>query len=183
MLDTLITNKTRIKLLLRFFLNTNESSYLRGLETEFDESTNAIRLELNRFERAGLLNSGMDMNRKVYSANTSHPLFPDIHNIIRKYIGFDQIVEKVVRKLGGIHRAYITGNLARGIDSKTIELVLVGEHIDEGYLSRSVARVEKIIHRKIHWAILPASQEKEYMKDFPEALLIWKEEDLAKNTR
>ncbi|MFN5885132.1 MAG: ArsR family transcriptional regulator, partial [Bacteroidota bacterium] len=49
MLDTLITSKTRIKLLLKFFLNGNTSSYLRNLESEFGESSNAIRLELNKF--------------------------------------------------------------------------------------------------------------------------------------
>jgi len=93
-LDTLITSKTRIKLLLRFFLNSNTSSYLRNLEADFEESTNAIRLELNRFEKAGLLISGMERNRKVFKANTNHPLFPDINNILRKYVGFDQIVDK-----------------------------------------------------------------------------------------
>ncbi len=50
MLGTLITSKTRVKLLLKFFLNSNAKAHLRGLETEFGESSNAIRLELNRFE-------------------------------------------------------------------------------------------------------------------------------------
>ena len=174
MLDTLITNKTRIKLLLRFFLNSKSTSYLRGLESEFDESTNAIRLELNRFEKSGLLVSDKEQNRKVYQANTRHPLYPEIHNLIRKYVGFDQLVEKVVRKLGGIRKAYITGNLAKGLDSKTIELVLVGNHLDEDYLSRLVSRAEKIIHRKVLWVILSDGQEASYMQEFPEALLIWK---------
>src|SRR5512138_470231 len=103
MLDTLITSKTRVKLLLKFFLNSNSRSYLRNLETEFGESTNAIRLELNRFEKAGLLISGKEQNRKVYKANNRHPLFPDIQNIIKKYVGFDQIILSVVEKLGNIH--------------------------------------------------------------------------------
>ena len=55
MLDTLITSKTRLKLLLKFFLNSSSRAHLRNLETEFGESTNAIRLELNKFEEAGLL--------------------------------------------------------------------------------------------------------------------------------
>src|SRR5512138_2556280 len=102
MLDTLITSKTRVKLLLKFFLNSNSRSYLRNLETEFGESTNAIRLELNRFEKAGLLISGMEQNRKVFRANTRHPLYPDINNLIRKYVGFDQIIDKVVQNIGGL---------------------------------------------------------------------------------
>ena len=84
MLDTLITSKTRIKLLLKFFLNSNASSYLRNLEGEFGESTNGIRLELNKFEKAGLLSSRISGNKKLYSANTAHPLFNDIHNILLK---------------------------------------------------------------------------------------------------
>ena len=65
MLQTLITSKTRIKLMLKFFLNSSSTGYLRGLETEFDESTNSIRLELNRFEEAGLLTSITDNNKKA----------------------------------------------------------------------------------------------------------------------
>ena len=57
MLETLISSKTRIKLLLKFFLNSKATSYLRGLESEFGESSNGIRIELNRFEKAGMLSS------------------------------------------------------------------------------------------------------------------------------
>lgn len=55
MLETLITSKTRIKLLVNFFLKGDSSAHLRGLENELKESFNAVRLELNRFEKAGLL--------------------------------------------------------------------------------------------------------------------------------
>lgn len=87
MLETLITSKTRIKLLLKFFLNINNQGYLRSLENEFNESTNGIRQELNRFEQAGLLLAESDGNKKLYRANTLHPLFKDLNSIIRKFIG------------------------------------------------------------------------------------------------
>ena len=41
MIDSLISSKTRIKLLMKFFLNPGVTSYLRGLADEFGESTNA----------------------------------------------------------------------------------------------------------------------------------------------
>lgn len=75
MLDSLITSKTRIELLVKFFLNSSMKSYLRGLADEFGESTNAIRLELNHLEEAELLRAGYEGNKKVYQANPSHPLF------------------------------------------------------------------------------------------------------------
>lgn len=173
MLDTLISNKTRLKLLLRFFLNEDSRSYLRGLEAEFNESTNAIRLELNRFEKAGLLLSSMESNRKVFRANTKHPLYDDINSILRKYVGLDKIVEHVVHKLGNIKKAYITGDMAIGLDIKMIELVLVGNGIDRKYLRTCIIKVEKIIKRDIQFLILHEEQEKLYLMQRKVAFLIW----------
>ena len=89
MLDSLITSKTRIKLLLKFFLNPGTRSYLRGLATEFGESTNSIRIELNRLTNAKLLKS-VNVGRMVeYRANKDHTLFKDIQNVVNKYVGLD----------------------------------------------------------------------------------------------
>lgn len=82
MLETLISSKTRLKLILKFFLNNSTTAYLRGLEEEFGESSNAIRVELNKFEEAGLLNSEAEGNKKLYKANTKHPFYKDLHNIL-----------------------------------------------------------------------------------------------------
>ncbi len=173
MIDSLITNKTRIKLLLRFFLNAGSKSYLRGLESEFGESTNAIRLELNRFEEAGLLVSMMDKNKKMFMANKQHPLYEEIRSIVKKSMGLDQLVEKVVHKLGNVTRAYITGRIARGLDDQEIDFVLVGDDIDQTFLANLLEKAEKLIRRRVKCFILRDEEEKEYLTGFPEALLIW----------
>lgn len=175
MLETLITNKTRLKLLLKFFLNSKSRSYLRNLETEFDESSNAIRIELNRFEEAGLLVSNSEQNRKIFRANTKHPLFPDLNSLLMKYTGFDQILDKVVHKLGGIVRAYITGDLARGKDSKEINLALIGNNIDHDYMNELIFKAQKVIKRNITCLVLEESQEFQFVEKNPEALIIWDE--------
>lgn len=175
MLDTLITSKTRIKLLLKFFLNSGAKSYLRNLETEFGESTNAIRVELNRMEEAGLLIAKVQGNRKYFSANTKHPLFPDINSILKKYVGIDQIIDNILHRLGGLKKAYITGDLASGKDSRTIELLLVCNGIDREYLDYLTGRAEQMIKRKIHPKIISSKEEESQLKNHPEALLVWKE--------
>jgi predicted transcriptional regulator len=174
MLETLITNKTRLKLLLKFFLNSNSSSYLRNLENEFDESSNAIRIELNRFEEAGLLVSNSERNRKIFRANVMHPLFPDIHNILLKYIGFDQIIDKLVHKLAGINKAYIIGDFAKGKDAKKIELILIGTEFDKKYLDHLLNKIEDLIKRKVSCMILNEQEEYQYMDRHPEAFVLWK---------
>ncbi len=175
MLETLITSKTRLKLLLKFFLNSNSSSYLRELESEFHESTNAIRLELNRFEDAGLLTSESKGNKKYYKANTQHPLFPDINSIVLKYVGFDKIIENVIHKLGKLNCVYIVGEFARGIDNHIIDLLFVCDEIDREYLARLTARAEKLVKRKIRYLIMNREEFDEYSNTLPpdQILLLW----------
>ncbi len=154
MLDALITSKTRIKLMLKFFLNTGATGYLRGLETEFGDSTNAIRLELNRFEEAGLLEAHTESNRKVFQANKKHPLFPDIQSLVRKYAGIDSIIERVIIHLGRPEEVYLIGDLARGLDSKELNLIIVGANIDLDYLESLVGKAQPLITRKIGYLVL-----------------------------
>lgn len=176
MLDTLITSKTRLKLLLKFFLNSGSRAHLRNLEAEFGESTNAIRLELNKFEEAGLLKSEISGNKKVFRANTGHPLFQDIHNILMKTIGFDQIIDRVVTKLGNVEMAYVTGDFARGIDAPIIDLVLVGKEINQEYLVKLANKTEDLIRRKIRYVIFDPAEFDSFQKTLSskELLLIWK---------
>ena len=75
MLDSLITSKTRIKLLLKFFINPETRAYLRELSKEFEESTNSVRLELNRLTKANLLVSQHKGRTVMYNANTDHAFF------------------------------------------------------------------------------------------------------------
>ena len=149
MLDTLIQSKTRLKLLLRFFLNPDSSAYLRGLAQEFDESTNAVRVELNRFEEAGLIRSHKDGNKKMYRVNTKFPMFNELQKIAFKHFGIDQIIEQVIEKLGDVEAVYLTGDLARGLDTKVVDVTLIGKDIDKSYLARLVERAEELIGRKI----------------------------------
>ncbi|MBP6870597.1 MAG: ArsR family transcriptional regulator [Bacteroidales bacterium] len=178
MLDTLITSKTRLKLLLKFFLNSGARAHLRNLESEFGESTNAIRLELNKFEEAGLLKSEIKGNKKVFRANTGHPLFSDIHNILLKTIGFDQIIDRVVTKLGNVEKAYVTGDFARGIDAPIIDLVLVGDDINQEYLVRLANKTEELIKRKIRYIIFRPEEFEDYRRKISakDLLLIWRSE-------
>ena len=176
MLEALITSKTRIKLLLKFFLNSSNTAYLRSLEPEFGESTNAIRQELNRFAAANLLITVNKGNRKYYQANTEHPLFPEINSLLLKYVGLDQIIEKVVNKLGGIDSVYLVGQLASGRDSKIIDLWFVGDHIDTTFLLQLVEKAELLLERKVRYLIIKAQEIQDFLntKHQDELLLLWK---------
>lgn len=174
MIDALISSKTRIKLLLKFFLNSHATAYLRSLESEFGESSNGIRVELNRLENAGLLLSDNEGNKKIFRANTGHPLFREIHNIILKQVGLDQVIENVIRRLGNVQRVYLVGDFSKGMDSPVIDLVFVGD-FDKPYLTTLVEKAEKIVGRKIRYLLYtPEEAQTLDWKQFdPEPLLLW----------
>lgn len=152
MLETLISSKTRIKLLLKFFINQESKAYLRQLEQEFQESTNAIRLELNKFESAGMLQSEVNGNKKFYRVNAHHPLFPEVQQIMMKYVGLDRIVDDVAKQLGDLQYVYLIGDYATGRDTGVIDLALIGE-VDENYLVELVRKAEDLIQRKIRYLL------------------------------
>ena len=153
MLDSLITSKTRIKLLIKFFLNPETKSYLRQIAEEFGESTNSVRVELNRLADANLLNVKSDGRTKLYQANSNHPLFGGIREIVSKTIGLDRLVEDLVSRLGKLEFAFISGDYAKGMDSGLIDLVLVGK-VDKAQAEKLALKIEKIIKRKIRLLIL-----------------------------
>jgi hypothetical protein len=180
MLSSLITSQTRIKLLKKFFLNSNTKAHLRGLEVEFGESTNAIRIELNRFENAGMLKSLREGNKKLYQANTSHPLYWDIHSIILKETGIDRVIENVIHRIGNLLCIYLTGDFAHGKDSKTIDIILIGDDIDKEYLDKKVGQAEKIVGREVHYIILRSDKASEYLLNYKptELLPLWNNGDM-----
>jgi len=174
-LQALITSRTRIRLLMKFFLNSETTSYLRDLAAEFGESTNAIRLELNHLEKAGLLKPRKVGNKKVYRANRSHPLFGTIRELLMKHTGIDQVVEYVIKNLKGLQSAYVTGSFARGQDGPVIDILLVGSEIDVGFLLRMIGRAEEVISRKIRYMIVAPGEKQTFLSAYPEALLLWEQ--------
>lgn len=175
MLDSLITSKTRMKLLLKFFSNSANKAYLRGLAQEMGESTNAVRVELNRLSQAGLLEHSQDGNTVVYKANTSNPFFRELHRLVMKYMGLDHVVDQVVQKIGKLELAFINGDYARGRDTGIIDLVLVGDQLDQEYLARLHARAEDISGRRIRILSLQPDEFRRLTNtlDTQNALILW----------
>jgi len=174
MLETLISSRTRIKLLLRFFLNPGTTAYLRGLAEEFNESTNSIRVELNRFEEAGMLLSENKGNKKMYMANSKYPLIKDLHSILLKYIGIDRVIEVMIDRMGKLDRMYLAGDYAKGKDTGIIDLVFVGD-IDKVYLINLVGRAEKMVDRKLRILTYESDEWEKLLpaKDKDKYLLLW----------
>lgn len=153
MLEALVSSKTRIKLLLKFFINPAIKAHLREIANEFGESTNGIRLELNRLNEAGLLIAKAEGKTIRYQANNQHPLFPELKAIVGKYTGIDQLVQRVFARLGDLDAAYVVGDFAAGRDTGIIDVILIGS-LNLDTLQHLTKKAETLSHRKLRTLVL-----------------------------
>lgn len=173
MLENLITSKTRIKLMIKFFINSDTTAYLRNLAAEFGESTNSIRQELNRFEDAKLIESKTERNKKVYKANTNHPYFKEMHRLLLKYVGIEEIVDNVVKHVGELEKGYIINDFAQGNPGNVIDLLLVGKNFDYEFINKLVRKAEESVSFKIRYITVSPDEAEQYIPDKTKTLLVW----------
>jgi len=148
-LGELITSKTRLRLLIKFFVSQANRGYLNGLATEMGESTNAIRKELNHLHDAGYLQKEKSNNKIQYKANTKHPLFSVLQRVILKHLGLEDAVEIVLDRMGDVEQIILIGDYAKGIDSGKIELIIVGQDLNTSYVQNLEEKLVKLISRKV----------------------------------
>ena len=160
LLSSLITSKTRIRILMRLFLNPVQKAYLRELAGEFNASPSQIKDELTQLVDAGFLIHEKQGRQIDYMANTSHPLYPELHSMVKKTLGMDRIIDSIIERLGNLKKAILVDDYAAGKDTGLIDLVLVG-NIDRKNLDDLVRKTEKYIGRKIRTLVL---REDEYKK-------------------
>ncbi|MHA7129367.1 ArsR family transcriptional regulator [Algoriphagus namhaensis] len=154
MLDSLITSKTRLRLLVKFFVNSQNQSHLRGLAEEFGESTNAIRKELNHLTEAAILVKQNDKNKITYQANVRHPFFSNIQDIVRKYLGLDKILEQTLHRMGEVDQVVLVGDIAQGKDTGQIHVCVCGHELNDTYMLYLTDRLQELIKRKVQFEIV-----------------------------
>lgn len=148
MLTQLFTSKTRIKVLMKLFLNPGVSCYLRELAKEFSLSPNALKGELDSLSKAGYLAREQTGRSIYFCANKEHPFFPEIHSIVRKTLGIDLLIEEVMSSIGQVEEVYILDDYAEGKDSGLIDVLVVG-HVDRQRLDELRQIGEDKVKRKV----------------------------------
>ena len=170
----LITSKTRIRILMRLFLNPKQHAYLRELSNEFKVSPSQIKDELKQLTEAELLKSRKNGRQIFYRANQAHPLFSELQSMVRKTLGMNRILDSIIHRLGHLEQAFLVDDYAMGKDSGLIDLVLVGD-IDQENLQDLVKKTERYIERKIRTLVLSNDEVKRMEPLFVERprLLLW----------
>jgi len=124
-LNALFVSKVRIKLLKVFLANPGKSFYVRELVRATKEEINAVRRELSRMQKNGIVSSEWRGNRRYYKFREDCLFYPELSRMISKTSGLGGALIKNRAKLGKIKYAMLTGDFIKGKRPGTKEVVLL----------------------------------------------------------
>jgi len=155
LLRPLFISKTRAKLLSLFLNNPGKIFYVRELVRGVGEQINAVRAELARLERAGLLSSENRANRKFYGFRKDYVLSSELAKIIAKASGLGGDIIRERNRLGKIKYATITNGFIRRrpVGPSDVDLLVVG-NVVLPQLAALVKKAEDAVGREINYTVM-----------------------------
>jgi len=129
-LSDIITSKVRIKLLELFYGNPKNMYHVRGIVRELKEEINAVRRDLFRLEKAGIVKKEPRGNRVYYWLNENYPMYEDFLSMVSKTTGLGAQIIANRNKLGKISFLMFSGRFARQKERKRedeVDILVVGE--------------------------------------------------------
>lgn len=129
-LGDIITSKVRIKILELFFSNLKELYHVRGIVRETVEEINAVRRELTKLEKDGILRKEPRGNRVYYFLRPDHPFYGDLTSMVAKTTGLGKSLIENKNKIGKISFIMFSGRFIRMKDRRRdddVDILVVGE--------------------------------------------------------
>ena len=113
-----------------------------------------LRQELRTLKELDLVTERRSGNRTYFSANKSHPLYPDIHQLVLKTAGLVEVLAEALSR-AGIDIAFVFGSVARSREAghSDVDLMVIGE-LGLRKLTARLADLSGKIGRDIHPHVL-----------------------------
>ncbi len=129
MLKDLFISKTRVKLFEIFLSDPNQMYHVRDLVRKADEEINAVRRELARMERVGMVKKEPRGNRLYYWFRHDYVFYGDLLSLVAKSTGLGAAIIKNRSRLGSVNLVMLSSRFVRHEQRKTpddVDLLIVG---------------------------------------------------------
>lgn len=159
MLQDLMVSKVRVKLLQTFLSQPNEMFYVRQLVRATGEEINAIRRELDRMEKAGMVQKETRGNRLYYWFNKNYLFWADLLSMIAKTTGLGGKILKKKNKLGRLKFVMVSGRFVSNLPTKEggVDLLVVGD-VNLPTLANLVREEEGRLEREINYTVMSKNE-------------------------
>jgi predicted nucleotidyltransferase len=190
-LAELLSSKIRAEIFRNLFGIAHDTSlHMREIERRTGFAIGTVQTELKKLQRLDIVSRLKDGNRVYYRANTAHPLYPCIRELVLKTCGLVDVIKEAIDNEKGIKVAFVFGSLAKQEEKahSDVDLMVVGD-IGLRKLTGLLIDVAGKVGREINPHIF---SEKEFVKrkkeqdhflnqvlESPKIFIIGSEDDLA----
>ncbi|MBI4039890.1 hypothetical protein HY389_00870, partial [Candidatus Daviesbacteria bacterium] len=128
-MEELFISKVRVKLLQLFLSTTEPLLHVREIVRRTNEEINAVRRELTRMEKYGLVTSEWRANRRLYRVRRDYVYYPELLSMVTKTAGLGGAIVKNKMRLGKIKYAFISTRFVKSetSGSEDVDLLIVGQ--------------------------------------------------------
>lgn len=163
-LKDFMMSRVRVRLVELFYGNPNEMYYVRQITREIGEEINAVRRELDRMAKNGLIKSEQRGNRLYYQLNPNYYYYPELLQLVAKSTGLGKKFNKLKSKLGKLKYVLFTGKFAKHSSRShdDVDILIVGQAVLPE-VTKIVQEEEKKRGREINFTVF-SNEEFEFRK-------------------
>lgn len=158
--DLLFPNQYRRKVLACLLMNPEKWVHLRELARLTGASPGSLKKELDTLTAAGLLASRKIGNLTQFSANTLHPVYPELSGLIRKTTGLHDVLASALQPLGEqIDVAFVFGSVASTTETthSDVDVMVIGD-VTFGQVVNTIYDAQITLGREINPKVMTRNE-------------------------
>ncbi len=158
-MEELFVSKVRVKILKLFLTSSETLFHVRELVRRVDEEINAVRRELARMEKYGMVSSEWRANRRLYRFRRDYHYYPELLGLVVKSQGMGEAIVRGKQKLGRVKYAMVSTRFVRNQQSGSddVDLLVVGQ-IELPELQAIIAKEQANREREINYSFMDEAE-------------------------
>lgn len=138
-----------------FFQDTDKEYYLREIGKQLNQEPGAFQPAIKYLVEEGILKDERRANLRFFRLNKDYPLYEEVKSIVSKTVGIEAKLKTLVGNIAAISHAFIFGSIAKNQEASgsDIDLMIIGEEIDQDDLINKINRNEEELAREINYHI------------------------------
>jgi len=129
LLAEILSSNIRAEIFRNLFGIEKLSLHLREIERRTGFAVGTVQQEIKKLQRLDIITRIKDGNRINYKANTNHPLYPEIRNLVLKTSGLADVLKDALSAETKIKIAFVFGSFARKEEKaeSDVDLMVIGD--------------------------------------------------------
>jgi DNA-binding transcriptional ArsR family regulator len=189
LLFEIVSSRARAEIFRVLFDGRGTELHNRELERRSGVSESAVRRELGKLTRLDLVKRREDGNRVYYRANSEHPVFPEIRNLVLKTAGLVDVLRSALAD-ELIRVAFVFGSLAGNQEDarSDVDLMVIGD-LGLRKLAGLLLNVHGTVGREVNPYVMTGDEYRKRLREedhfltsvvsSPKLFVIGAEDDLA----